>query len=108
MIGYPRLAAGLVLVALAAGGAVYWRSTTEIPVRVATIERDVQVRVFGIGTVEAQIVSKVGFQVSGRVVSVRADQGELVTAGTLLAKLDDDAQRAKLMKSAALGSKCTN
>ena len=99
MIGYPRVAAGLVFVALAAGGATYWRNVSEIAVRVAAPERDVQVRVFGIGTVEAQVVSKVGFQVAGRIVAVQADQGEFVKAGSLLAKLDDDAQRAKLMKS---------
>lgn len=101
MIRYPKLTAGLALVVLAAGSAAYWRNVTEIPVRVAAVERDVEVRVFGVGTVEAQIVSKIGFQVSGRVVSVQADQGEFVKVGALLAKLDDDAQRAKLMKSEA-------
>jgi HlyD family secretion protein len=99
MIGYPKVAVGVVLAALAAGGTFYWRNTSEIAVRVAVPERDVQVRVFGIGTVEAQVVSKVGFQIAGRIVAVHADQGEFVKAGSLLAKLDDDAQRAKLMKS---------
>jgi HlyD family secretion protein len=101
MIGYRRFAVGFALIALAGGSAAYWRNFTEIPVAVAAIERDVQVRVFGIGTVEAQIVSKVGFQVGGRIASVHTDQGEFVKAGALLAKLDDDAQRAKLMKSEA-------
>lgn len=101
MFGYPRIAAGFVLVALAAGGAAYWRNASEITVRVAVPERDVQVRVFGIGTVEAQVVSKVGFQVGGRIAAIHVDQGEFVKAGSLLAKLDDDAQRAKLMKSEA-------
>ena len=73
----------------------------EIPVRVAVVERDVEVRVFGIGTVEAQVLSKVGFQVGGKIASVHADQGDLVKAGALLAELDDSAQRAKLDKSEA-------
>jgi HlyD family secretion protein len=101
MIRYPKILAGLAVVALAAGGAFYWRNVSEIPVRVAVVERDVEVRVFGIGTVEAQVLSKVGFQVGGKIASVHADQGDLVKAGALLAKLDDSAQRAKLNKSEA-------
>lgn len=101
MIDRPKIALGLVLVAVAAGGTFYWRNNSEIAVRVAVPERDVQVRVFGIGMVEAQIVSKVGFQVAGRIAAVQADQGQFVKAGSLLAKLDDDAQGAKLMKSEA-------
>ena len=65
-------------------------------------QTNVEVRVFGIGTVEAQVVSKVGFQVAGKIRAISADQGDFVKAGALLAKLDDDAQRAKLMKSEAV------
>ena len=96
-----RAGIGLFMLLLAAGGAYYWRFVREIPVRVAAPEQNVEVRVFGIGTVEAQIVSKVGFQIAGKVVVIKADQGDLVTAGALLAKLDDDAQRAKVRKSDA-------
>lgn len=93
------LGVGLLFLLLAAGGGYYWRLVREIPVRVAAPEQNVEVRVFGIGTVEAQIVSKVGFQVGGKVVAVKADQGDFVPAGALLAKLDDEAQRAKVRKS---------
>lgn len=85
---------------LAAGG-YYWRFEREIVVRVAAPEQNVEVRVFGIGTIEAQVVSRVGFQISGKVVAIEADQGDFVKAGELLAKLDDDAQRAKVQKSEA-------
>ena len=91
----------LLVLLLAAGGAYYWRFVREIPVRVAAPEQNVEVRVFGIGTVEAQIASKVGFQVSGKVVAIKADQGDFVSAGALLAQLDDEAQRAKVSKSEA-------
>jgi HlyD family secretion protein len=96
-----KWAIGLAALLLAAGGAYYWRTASEIAVRVAVPQANVEVRVFGIGTVEAQVLSRVGFQVSGKVASVHADQGEFVAAGTLLAKLDDEAQRAKLLKSEA-------
>ncbi len=94
-----KIATGVAAVVLLIGGGAYWRLAREIQVRTAVPARNVEVRVFGIGTVEAQIVSKVGFQISGKVVTVTADQGDVVKAGALLAKLDDDAQRAKLMKS---------
>jgi HlyD family secretion protein len=88
-------------VLIVVGGAYYWRFEREISVRTVATEQNVEVRVFGIGTVEAQVVSKVGFQIAGKVVALEADQGDFVKAGALLAKLDDDAQRAKVQKSEA-------
>ena len=101
MTRYAKIAVGAAVIAIAVGGAYYARMVRELPVRIAVVERDVEVRVFGIGTVEAQVLSKVGFQVGGKIASVHADQGDLVKAGALLAKLDDSAQRAKLSKSEA-------
>lgn len=100
-VTHIRLAAGLTVVFLLVGLGVYWHFAREVPVRIATAQQNVEVRVFGIGTIEAQIVSKIGFQIAGKIVSVNADQGDFVGAGTLLAKLDDDSQRAKLRKSEA-------
>jgi HlyD family secretion protein len=101
MVRALRFGLGSALIALAIGGAYYAWAIREIPVRVSVPEENVEVRVFGIGTVEAQVLSKVGFQVGGKIVAVHADQGDFITAGTLLAKLDDEAQRAKLLKSEA-------
>jgi HlyD family secretion protein len=91
----------LATLVLVAAGAYYWRFEREIVVRVAAPEQNVEVRVFGIGTIEAQVVSKVGFQIAGKVIGIEVDQGDFVKAGALLAKLDDDAQRAKVQKSEA-------
>ena len=96
-----KLAAGLMAALVLAGGGYYWRFMREIPVRTAAPQQNVEVRVFGIGTIEAQLVSKVGFQIAGKLIAVEADQGDVVKAGALLAKLDDAAQRAKLRKSEA-------
>jgi HlyD family secretion protein len=96
-----KSALGLTAILLVAGGAYYWRFAREIPVRTAAPEQNVEVRVFGIGTIEAQIVSKVGFQIAGKLVGIDADQGDVVKAGARLAKLDDESQRAKLKKSEA-------
>ncbi len=92
-----RFAAVLLMV----GGAYYWRFEREISVRTVAAGQNVEVRVFGIGTVEAQVVSRIGFQIAGKVVVLEADQGDFVKAGALWAKLDDDAQRAKVQKSEA-------
>lgn len=101
MSRWVKLAIGLAAALVVASGGYYWRYVREIPVRVATAEQNVEVRVFGIGTIEAQVLSKVGFQIAGKVIAIEADQGDFVKAGALLAKLDDEAQRAKLKKSEA-------
>lgn len=101
MSRYTKIAIAAAIVAIAIGGIYYVRMVREIPVRVAVVEQDVEVRVFGIGTIEAQVLSRVAFQVSGKIASLHADHGDLVKAGALLAKLDDSAQRARLRKSEA-------
>ena len=96
-----KLFAGLATIVLIMAGGYYWRFAREIPVQTIAPQQNVEIRVFGVGTIEAQVVSKVGFQIAGKVVAVEADQGDFVKAGSLLAKLDDDAQRAKLKRSEA-------
>ncbi len=86
------------VLACAAAAMFYLRTVRPLDVEVASMERDTEVRVAGIGTVEAQIVSRIGFQISGRIVGLEADQGDMVEAGAVIAKLDDSAQRAKVAK----------
>ncbi len=88
----------LLLIGLAAAGA-YWRRMSEITVAIVPVQTGVEVRVFAFGSVEAHVLSKVGFQVAGKLVEVPADQGDAVQKGGLLAKLDDAAQRTKLLKT---------
>jgi HlyD family secretion protein len=94
-----KLALALVAALGVVAGGYYWLAAREVAVRTVPVQTGVEVRVFGIGNVEAQLVSKVGFQVAGKLVQIKVDQGDLVKAGGLLAKLDDSVQRAKLMKS---------
>jgi HlyD family secretion protein len=96
-----KLATAFTALLLAGGAVYYWGMVREISVHTAAPQANTEVRVFGIGTVEAQTVSKVAFQIAGKIASINADQGDFIKAGVLLAKLDDDSQRAKLMKSAA-------
>ena len=96
-----KVGAALAVISLIMAGGYYWRFMREIPVQTIAPEQNVEIRVFGVGTIEAQVVSKVGFQIAGKVVAVEADQGDFVKTGSLLAKLDDDAQRARLKRSEA-------
>jgi HlyD family secretion protein len=72
-----------------------------IKVQVAAVQSDVTVEVFGLGTVEARVTSKVGFKVSGLLVDLRADVGDHVAKGTVLARLDDREQRARAARAGA-------
>jgi len=72
-----------------------------IAVQVAQVERNVPAQVFGLGTVEARVTSKVGFKVSGVLVDLRVDVRDRVEKGAVLARLDDREQRARLARAKA-------
>jgi HlyD family secretion protein len=82
-------------------GMAAWAMFRPIKVQVASVERDVPVQVFGLGTVEARVTSKVGFKVSGVLVDLRADVGDRVAKGAVLARLDDREQSARVRRSQA-------
>ncbi len=72
-----------------------------VNVRISQIEHDVSVQVFGLGTVEARVTSKVGFKVAGVLVELKADVGDRVAKGTVVARLDDREQRARVARTKA-------
>lgn len=102
MIGWKGLLATGVIV-VAAGSFVYAQRFSALDVTVAELETNVPVRVFGVGSVEAQTLSRVGFQLQGRIVEVNADQGDSVEAGRILARLDAAAQSARVSKAEVAG-----
>lgn len=95
------LAAGVVGIGVAGGG---WWLVTSRPmyVSVAAIERTVPIRVFGLGTVEARIASKIGFAVGASITELAADHGDRVRRGDVLARLDAGEQEAKLARAKAI------
>jgi HlyD family secretion protein len=84
---------------LAAG--LYAWGQQPLEVSLTRLERDVPLRVFGLGTVEARILSRIGFEVPGVLVALEADHGDSVAAGAVLARLDDASQRARLARAEA-------
>lgn len=96
-----RTVLGLATVsAIAVGG---WFFLTERPVLVpvASNEQDVPVRVFGLGTVEARVVSKIGFEVGAALTDLMVDANEAVTKGDVLAKLHPAEQMARVARTEA-------
>ncbi len=60
-------------------------------VRVVTMEqRDLTAQTYGNGTVEAKVVVGISSRITGRIVALYADQGDRVTKGQLLARLEND------------------
>lgn len=94
------------LAALAAAGTVWFAVTIAanrpISVEVATIARNVPVRVFGLGTVEARVLSKIGFEVGATLTELNVDHGDRVTKGQVLARLSAGEQEAKVAKARAV------
>jgi HlyD family secretion protein len=84
---------------LAAGVGFYQiRPLTVVPLEA---ERNVVVKVFGLGTVEARVLSKIGFKVSGTLTELRADHGDYVSSGQILARIGNSEQSSKLDKAKA-------
>lgn len=90
----------VVLAALAVVGARYF--LRPVPVTVSTVAiRDIAPAVHGVGTVEAKLVVNVSAKVTGRMVSVLADQGDLVRAGQVVATLDRAELQAQVAQAEA-------
>jgi HlyD family secretion protein len=95
-------AAVLLLLVLAGGGGVWWYATQRpLPVPVAAMVEDVPVTVFGLGAIEARVLSRVGFEVAGTLVEVAADHGDRVPAGAVLARLNPASQEARVARAEA-------
>lgn len=76
-------------------------SQRAVVVKVAVPERDVPIMVFGLGTVEARVLSDVGFEVGATLTELNADHGDRVSKDTVLARLRDSEQQARVAKAEA-------
>ncbi len=96
---------GLVVVIIAAlglAGFVSWYAFfSPITVSAASVETDVPVQVFGLGTIGARIQSNVGFKVAGLLVELRVDQGDHVHARQVLGPPPCPNRNAQIMIGAS-------
>jgi HlyD family secretion protein len=58
-------------------------------------------RIYGLGSVEARILSRLGFEVAGTLAELAVDQGDTVRQGQVLARLDSRQQQARLIQAEA-------
>jgi len=72
-----------------------------LAVEVIEMEHNVPIKVFGLGTVEARVTSKVGFNVKGIMTTLHADHGDRVKTGGVLASLYNAEQQAHVTKAKA-------
>lgn len=95
LVAFILIAAALV----GAAAAFFWLR----PISVAVVEpvESIDVDVYGLGTVEARVLSEIGFQVAGTLIELNADHGDHVAAGAVIARLDSAAQSAQLAKAEA-------
>jgi HlyD family secretion protein len=103
LMNRKRTIASLVALALIGGAAfAAWALLLRpISVQVAQAEPNVAVQVFGLGTVEARVESKIGLKVSGILVDLEADVGDRVAKGAVLARLDSREQQAQVARAKA-------
>lgn len=87
--------------AAAAIAGYFFMTSRPISVPVAHVEENVAIRVFGLGTVEARVLSKIGFEVGATLVELNADHGDRVKMGDVLARLSPVEQEAKVSKAKA-------
>ena len=97
-VRYALVIAGIIALAVAA---YFFYANRPISVQTASVEHDVPVRVFGLGTVEARVLSKIGFEVGATLVELNADHGDGVSKGDVLARLSPGEQEARVAKARA-------
>ncbi len=88
--------------ALAVGAAALFVTERPLAVTVVQPERDVALRIYGLGTVEARILSRVGFEVGAALTALAADAGDSVARGQELAVLHSDEQEARVARARAV------
>ncbi|MBW7935541.1 MAG: efflux RND transporter periplasmic adaptor subunit, partial [Gemmatimonadaceae bacterium] len=91
---------GVVLAAAVGVGFLFF---TERPLTVTVVQpvHDVTLRIYGLGTVEARILSRVGFEVGAALTRLSADAGDSVTKGQELAVLLSTELEARVARARA-------
>ena len=93
----PARALKWLLLPVAAAVAIYWLRFAPVPGVAHTVATaDVIGETMGTGTLEARLAASIGPRITGRLTAVNVDQGDRVTAGQLLATLDDAEARRHL------------
>jgi len=85
-----------ILAILLVAGFVAWRMLRPLEVPVLAPDSNVPVTLFGLGNVDAERVSKAGFDVSGIMAEIRVRVGDQIHAGDVIARLDTRLQALRV------------
>ena len=85
----------------AIGATALFLTERPLPVAIVQPEAGVPLRLYGLGTVEARVLSRVGFEVGAALVSLSADAGDRVRKGQELAALHPAEQEARVARARA-------
>ena len=86
---------------LAIGAGVLFMTERPLTVTVVQPETDVALRIYGLGTVEARVLTRVGFEVGATLLSLSADAGDRVAQGQILGVLHQGEQEARVARASA-------
>ena len=86
---------------LAIGGAALFVTERPLTVPVVRAETGVPLRIYGLGTVEARVLSRIGFETGAALETLAADAGDRVSKGQELAALQPSEQEARVARAAA-------
>jgi HlyD family secretion protein len=97
------------LAALAIGAAVLFVTERPLSVPVVRPETGVPLRIYGLGTVEARVLSRIGFEAGAALSSLSVDAGDRVGKGQELAALHPAEQEARVARArAAIAANAAN
>jgi HlyD family secretion protein len=97
-----KIVAGIMAGLTAGAGVTAYVQLRPLTVEVLRPQKDVPITVFGLGTVEARVLSRIGFKIAGTITDLRADHGDTVKTGQVLAAIDAGEQETRVAKSRAL------
>ena len=89
------------LLAIFVAATVFFVKNKPLVVNVVSVKEKVAIEVYGLGTIEARIVSSVGFEVGATLIELNVDQGDKIEKGAVLARLHSTEQEAKTAIAAA-------
>ncbi len=92
---------GAAAAVLVLGAGVLFLTERPLTVSVVQPEQDVALRIYGLGSVEARILSRVGFEVGATLTGLAADVGNRVVRGQELATIDPAEQEARTARARA-------
>ena len=96
-----RIWLSVAFLAVLAGAAFLFLTERPLTVTVLQPEPDVPLRIYGLGTVEARILSRVGFDVGAALTALAVDAGDRVSRGQELASLHAAEQEARVARARA-------